>query len=166
MHRFRCSFIWLTVTKRINILLGFHFKILVIWMFLPRLRPPDQHPLAHFRISGGIRIQTSSNLPVCDKEPITEYAFQIPPTGTRGRNWWSRELVNVVFSRQASANDFLEVSVMMREILSVVTLRLMVLMRLDLFFTGVPNFPPPKKISILRVGAERALLPRANFSCL
>ena len=57
---------------------------------------PDQHPMAHFRISGGIRLQTSSNLPLYNKEPITEYEFQIPPTGTRGRNWWtSRQLVKI-----------------------------------------------------------------------
>ena len=55
------------------------------------------------------------------------------------------------------------VFVVMRAILSV-TPRLMVLMRLDLFFTGVPNFPPPAKAFVLRVGGERALLLRANFS--
>ena len=53
----------------------------------------------------------------------------------------------------------------MREILSV-TPRLMVLMRLDLFFTGLPNLSPLAKIFILRVGAERALLPTTNFSRL
>ena len=63
-----------------------------------------------------------------------------------------------------TANDKLRrfVFVVMRAILSV-TLRLMLLMLLDLFFTGVPNFPPSKKISILRVGAERALLPKPNL---
>ena len=50
----------------------------------------------------------------------------------------------------------------MREILSV-TLRLMVLMRLDLFFAGAPNFPPSAKGFILRVGAERALLPKPKL---
>ena len=119
--------------------------------------------MAHFRISGGIRLQTSSNLPLYNKEPITEYEFQIPPTGTRGRNWWRRQLVNDVFSSGASDGDSLEVSAVMRQVLSV-TRRLLVLMRLDLFFTGVPNFPPSKKISILRVGGERALLLTGNFS--
>ena len=57
------------------------------------------------------------------------------------------------------------VFVVMREILSV-TLRLMVLMRLDLFFTGVPNFPPPAEAVMLRVGGERALLLTGNFSRL
>ena len=57
------------------------------------------------------------------------------------------------------------VFVVMRAILSV-TPRLLVLMRLDLFFTGVPNLPPSAKAFILRGGGERALLPRANFSCL
>ena len=57
------------------------------------------------------------------------------------------------------------VFVVMREILSV-TLRLMVLMRLDLFFAGAPNFPPLAKAVMLRVGGERALLLRANFWCL
>ena len=52
------------------------------------IRPPDQHPMAHFRISGGIHLKTSSNLSLSENEPITEYAFQIPPAGTRGRNWW------------------------------------------------------------------------------
>ena len=54
------------------------------------------------------------------------------------------------------------VFVVMREILSV-TPRLLVLMRLDLFFSGVPNFPPRAKIFILRVGGERALLLKPNF---
>ena len=54
------------------------------------------------------------------------------------------------------------VFVVMRAILSV-TPRLMVLMRLDLFFTGVPSFPLSAKGFILRVGAERALLPRGNL---
>ena len=53
----------------------------------------------------------------------------------------------------------------MREILSV-TLRLMLLMRLDLFFTGVPNFPPPAEAVMLRAGGERALLLTGNFSRL
>ena len=72
---------------------------------------------------------------------------------------------NVVFSSGASDGDSLEVSAVMRAVPSV-TLGLMVLMRLDLFFTGVPNFPPPAKAVTLRVGGEQALLPRANFSCL
>ena len=49
------------------------------------------------------------------------------------------------------------VFVVMRAILSV-TPRLLVLMRLDLFFAGVPNLPPSAKAFILRGGAERALL--------
>ena len=53
---------------------------------------------------------------------------------------------NVVFSSGASDGDSLEVSAVMRAALSV-TLGLMVLMRLDLFFTGVPNLRPSKKIS-------------------
>ena len=76
---------------------------------------------------------------------------------------WLIKIQRRVF--EASANDFLEVSAVMREILSV-TLRLMVLMRMDLFFAGAPNFPPSKKISILRVGAEGALLLTRNFWCL
>ena len=55
------------------------------------------------------------------------------------------------------------VFVLMRALLSV-TSRLMLLMLLDLFFTGVPNFPPLTKIFILRVGAGRALLLTTNFS--
>ena len=55
------------------------------------------------------------------------------------------------------------VFVVMREILSV-TLRLMVLMRLDLFFAGAPNFPPSAKAVMLRVGGGRALLLTTNFS--
>ena len=55
------------------------------------------------------------------------------------------------------------VFVLMRALLSV-TSRLMLLMLLDLFFTGVPNFPPPAKAVILRVGGERALLLTTNFS--
>ena len=55
------------------------------------------------------------------------------------------------------------VFVVMREILSV-TLRLMVLMRLDLFFAGAPNFPPLAKAVMLRVGGERALLLTTNSS--
>ena len=47
-----------------------------------------------------------------------------------------------------------------------VTPRLMLLMRLDLFFAGVPNLPPLAKAFIPRGGGERALLPRASFSCL
>ena len=86
-----------------------------------------------------------------------------PPTGTRGRNWWSRQLVNVVFSSGASDGDSLEVSAVMRQVLSV-TRRLLVLMLLDLFFTGVPNLRPPAKAVILRVDGERALLLRTNFS--
>ena len=88
---------------------GTHFSVpkCVMWGPAGRAaRPPDRHPLAHFRISGGIRLQTSSNLPVCDKEPITEYAFQIPPTGTRGRNWWRRQLVTISFRELgATARD-------------------------------------------------------------
>ena len=65
----------------------------------------------------------------------------------------------------ATANDKLRrfVFVLMRALLSV-TPRLMVLMRLDLFFTGVPNFPPPAEAVMLRVGGERALLLTTNFS--
>ena len=70
---------------------------------------------------------------------------------------------NVVFSSGASDGDSLEVSAVMRAVLSV-TLGLMVLMRLDLFFTGVPNFPPSAKAVMLRVGGERALLLTTNFS--
>ena len=62
-------------------------------------------------------------------------------------------------------NDFLKVSVVRRGILFT-TSRFLVLMLLDLCFAGLPSFPPLKKIFILRVGGERALLPRANFSCL
>ena len=54
------------------------------------------------------------------------------------------------------------VFVVMREILCV-TPRLLVLMRLDLFFAGVPNFPPRAKIFIPCGGGERALLPKPNF---
>ena len=63
------------------------------------------------------------------------------------------------------SNDKLRrfVFVVMRALLSV-TPRLMVLMRLDLFFTGVPNFPPPAEAVMLRVGGERALLLTTNFS--
>ena len=52
-----------------------------------------------------------------------------------------------------------------RRILST-TSRFLVLMRLDLFFTGVPNFPPPAEAVMLRVGGERALLLTGNFWCL
>ena len=85
-----------------------------------------------------------------------------PPTGTRGRNFgggaasWLKS--NVVFSSGASDGDSLEVSAVMRAVLSV-TLGLMVLMRLDLFFTGVPNFPPLAKGFIPCGGAERARAP-------
>ena len=121
--------------------------------------------MAHFRISEVMRLQASSNLPLCDKEPITEYAFQIPPTGTRGHPLPVGCSSNSQFSRQACDNDFLEVSAVMRQVLSV-TRRLLVLMRLDLFFTGVPNFPPPAEAVMLRVGGERALLLTGNFSRL
>ena len=63
-----------------------------------------------------------------------------------------------------TANDKLRrfVFVVMRALLSV-TSRLMLLMLLDLFFTGVPSFPPSAKGFILRVGAERALLPKTKL---
>ena len=55
------------------------------------------------------------------------------------------------------------VFVVMREILSV-TPRLLVLMRLDLFFAGVPNLLPLAKAFIPRGGGERALLPTPNLA--
>ena len=57
------------------------------------------------------------------------------------------------------------VFVVMRWILST-TSRFLVLMLLDLCFAGLPSFPPLAKISILRVGAEGALLLTGNFWCL
>ena len=55
------------------------------------------------------------------------------------------------------------VFVVMRAILSV-TPRLMVLMRLDLFFAGVPNWTSSPTAFILRGGGERALLPTTNLA--
>ena len=54
------------------------------------------------------------------------------------------------------------VFVVMREILSV-TPRLLVLMRLDLFFAGVPNFSPRAEIFIPCGGGERARIPTPNL---
>ena len=74
-------------------------------------------------------------------------------------------MVTISFGElEATANDKLRrfVFVVMRALLSV-TPRLMLLMLLDLFFTGVPNLRPPAKAVILRVGGERALLLRTNF---
>ena len=82
--------------------------------------------------------------------------------------WLVREIPTATFGEFGlTANDKLRrfVFAVMRWILST-TSRFLVLMLLDLCFAGLPSFPPRAKIFIFRVGAERALLPRGNFSCL
>ena len=81
--------------------------------------------------------------------------------------WLVRNFPTVTFGEFGlTANDKLRrfVLVVMRWILST-TSRFLVLMRLDLFFTGVPNLRPPAKDEGLRVGAGRALLLMGKFSC-
>ena len=88
------------------------------------------------------------------------------PSATYRYPWLVRDFPTVTFGEFGlTANDKLRrfVFVVMRWILST-TSRFLVLMLLDLCFAGLPSFPPLAKISILRVGAERALLLTLNFS--